>query len=234
MTWQTMGKLINEVCVIVQARTNSKRLPNKMLKPFSDSNLFDIALKKILSSSVIPKENFFASLYDDDLKKVATDNDVSIYHRSEKSVSESGDTRIVSEWYKELPFKYYIIVNACCPLLSIQTIDAFVKHFIDSDHDSLFAVIKKQTFFWGLDGEMTTKYPGTMDTKLVDAVYEAAHCLYAGNMSRIGQGIYLGNFTKNDPELFVVEEKEVFDIDYGWQFDQAEILYKHYEVNSEK
>ena len=222
-----MAKSIEEVCFIIQARTNSKRLPNKMLRDFSGTNLFEIAIKKILSSSVIPKENFFLSLYDRELIDVGEKYNVNIYVRSEESVSESSDTRIVSEWYNKLPFKYYVIINACCPLLTIETIDAFVQNFLDSDNESLFAVYKKQTFFWNLDGEMITEYPGTMDTKLVEPVFEAAHCLYAGLMDRIGKGIYLGLFTKNDPELFELEEKETVDVDYEWQFKQAEILYKN-------
>ena len=90
-----MDKNIEDICVIVQARTNSKRLPNKMLKDFVGSNLFEIALKKILKSSIIPKENFYASIYDEDLKSVANKNNVNVFHRTEQSVSESKDTRIV-------------------------------------------------------------------------------------------------------------------------------------------
>jgi len=36
-------KNINEICVIIQARLNSDRLPGKMTKNFSDTNLLDIA-----------------------------------------------------------------------------------------------------------------------------------------------------------------------------------------------
>ena len=32
-------------------------------------------------------------------------------------------------------------------------------------------------------------------------------------------------FTKNSPELYVVPEFEIFDIDYPWQFKVAETLY---------
>ena len=31
---------------------------------------------------------------------------------------------------------------------------------------------------------------------------------------------------KNDPELFVMDELEAFDIDYEWQFNVGEQLYK--------
>jgi CMP-N-acetylneuraminic acid synthetase len=222
-------KKIEDIVLIVQARVNSTRIPNKMLRNFDEENLFEIAINKIIKSKVLPKENFYVSLHDDALKKIAKKYDLNIYHRSKESVSESKDTRIVSEWYNKLNFKYYIIVNACCPLLTIETIDKFIKYFLNSKNDSLFAVHEKRNFYWDTAGVLKTEYPGTMDTKLVEMVYEAAHCLYAGKMSRIGEGIYLGNFTKNDPELFTVEEKETFDIDYEWQFRVAEVLYKNRE-----
>ena len=39
-------KNINDVLFIIQARTQSTRVPNKMLRPFADSNLFEIAVNK--------------------------------------------------------------------------------------------------------------------------------------------------------------------------------------------
>ena len=54
-------KNINNICFIIQARTQSTRVPNKMLRPFADSNLFEIAINKILQSSIIPKENFYGT-----------------------------------------------------------------------------------------------------------------------------------------------------------------------------
>ena len=50
-------KNINDVCVIIQARLSSERIPNKMIIPFGDSSLFEIICRKIVKSKVIPKEN---------------------------------------------------------------------------------------------------------------------------------------------------------------------------------
>jgi spore coat polysaccharide biosynthesis protein SpsF (cytidylyltransferase family) len=101
-------KKIEDIVLIVQARVNSTRIPNKMLRNFDEENLFEIAINKIIKSKVLPKENFYVSLHDDALKKIAKKYDLNIYHRSKESVSESKDTRIVSEWYNKLNFKYYI------------------------------------------------------------------------------------------------------------------------------
>jgi spore coat polysaccharide biosynthesis protein SpsF (cytidylyltransferase family) len=37
-------KNINDVLVIVQARLNSERVPQKMIRPFHDTTLFEIAI----------------------------------------------------------------------------------------------------------------------------------------------------------------------------------------------
>lgn len=55
---------------------------------------------------------------------------------------------------------------------------------------------------------------------MVENTYEAAHCLYGGNMNDIGKYIYMGDFSKKEIELYVIQdEMETLDIDYQWQFD---------------
>ena len=66
-------KNIKDIAVIVQARTNSQRIPNKMLRSFADTNLFELALSKLLKSKIIPQQNIIASVYEDELKQIAND-----------------------------------------------------------------------------------------------------------------------------------------------------------------
>ena len=61
-----ISKLDNTV-FIVQARLNSQRVPHKMLRHFADSNLFGIVLDKLLSSSIIPSDQIYASVYEEEL-----------------------------------------------------------------------------------------------------------------------------------------------------------------------
>ena len=95
----------------------------------------------------------------------------------------------------------------------------------------MFAVFEKKNYFWNEEKDMITSWPegaDALNTKLVEKTYEAAHCLYAGRMDTIKDGVWMSKppFTKNSPELFIVPELEVFDIDYPWQFKVAETLYK--------
>ena len=224
-----MDKSINDVCVVVQARLGSTRVPGKMLRPFAGTTLVDILFNKLKSSKVIPKENIYFSAYEEDLKQVGNKHDINIFDRSEQSAFSEGEPMTqIYEWYNKLPFKWVILISACNPLLKIETIDSFVKSFLKSDKEGGFAVFEKKTYYWDKNGKPITDWKGAtiMNTKLVEPVYEAAHCLYASRMDIIGGSYWMDTKSPPEPELFTMEELEAFDIDYEWQFKLGEKLYE--------
>ena len=229
-----MVKNINEIFFVIQARLNSVRIPNKMLSPFANSNLFEIAINKVLSSNIIPKKNFYVSLNENELEliKVAKKYNLNIFYRSKESVQEPITLQKACEWYTLKDFKYFININACNPLIKVVTLDNFINSFLSSKFNGMFAVIEKRTFFYNSNGKMINKFFGekkylsSLETKFVDPTYEAAHTLYAGKMKDIYKGVYMGTFKKlNDPYFFVIPEEEFLDIDFLWQFKKAEELY---------
>jgi len=76
---------------------------------------------------------------------------------------------------------------------------------------------------------MINKWPDgepCMNTKAVEATYEAAHCLYASRLDTIGDGIWMGDFnTPGDIELVEMPEFDAFDVDYEWEFKAYESMY---------
>jgi len=223
-------KNINDICVIVQARLGSQRIPGKMLKEFAGTTLMDISLEKIMRSKVIPKGNFFASVYEEELVNVSEKHNTNIFYRSEKSANSEGTPLTeMYEWWNALPFEYCVLINACAPFLTIETIDKFVEAYVKTDSDGMFGVMEKKNYFWNTDGKLITNWPegqACMNTKFVETTYEGAHCLYAGRMDRIGDGVWMGDFQKpGDIELYPMDEFESLDIDYQWQFDMCESIY---------
>lgn len=220
-------KNLSDILFIVQARLSSQRVPNKMIREFANTTLVDIILRKI-KDSIIPPKQFYFSVYEEQLKNLARHHDVQIFHRSEKSaLSEGTPLTDIYEWYK-LPYKYVILISGCNPLLRVQTINNFINTFLTTESEGLFGVFPKKTYFWNSNLDCITPFAPNevlMNTKTVEPLYEAAHCLYASRMDLIPQGKFMGAFKKNDPALFLMNELECFDIDYEWQFDVAEILY---------
>lgn len=225
-------KNIEEVCVIVQARLSSQRCPKKMIRPFAGDTLTGIILKKLKKSKVIPIENIFLSVHEPELIRIGKENNINIFYRSyESAIWDGGEgTHITGmyEWWDKLPYKYVVFINACAPMMKIETIDNFVRSYLISKSDGMFAVLEKKNYFWNKQGKLIVPWPEgepCMNTKAVEVTYEAAHCLYAGNMKKIGDGIWMGDFNNGEIELVPMPEEEAFDIDYEWEFELYEKLY---------
>lgn len=224
-----MMKNTNDVCILVQARLGSQRVPQKMIRPFAGTTLVDILFEKLKKSNVLSTSNIYFSAHEDELKQIALNHGINIFHRSDKSAKSEGQPLTeIYEWWDTLPFKYVVLVSACNPLLKIETIDNFVTTFLESPREGAFAVFEKRTYYWNRNGEPITDWKGStiMNTKFVEPIYEAAHCLYASRLDIIGQGHWMDVKYPPQPELFVMDELEAFDIDYEWQFNVAQSLYE--------
>ena len=223
-------KDINNILFIIQARMQSERVPQKMLKTFGDSSLFEIAINKILSSSLIPKNNFYVSVFENELKVVASKYGINIFHRSFESANNDNDLRTIYEWHDKLNYKYVIKINGCSPLLKISTIDEFINTFLIQKEESLFGVIKTKDYYWNENGDLLTNWLSDqtiMNTKVVEITYKAAHVLYASRMDLIKNNMFMGNFNKQgDIKLYPMDEMECFDIDYEWEFELGKKLWE--------
>ena len=220
-------KQIEDIAVVIQARLGSQRVPRKMIRPIAGTTLTDMAIETIKECESFSQENFYLSVYEPELLKIGEKHNVNIYRRSEKSAKSEGTPMTdMYEWWNKLPHKYCVLVNACAPFLTSRTIDAFVRAYCSTESDGMFGVTRKKNYFWNFNKKLITPLTeAVMNTKTVAPVYEAAHCLYAGRLDRIGEGIWMGDFnTPGDIELFQMEEQEIFDIDYEWQFKMAESL----------
>ncbi len=223
-------KDINDICIVVQARLGSQRVPGKMLKSFAGSTLVDILFKKLNQSTVISQNQIYFSAYEQELKDVANKHSINIFDRSKQSAfSEGNPLSEIYEWHNKLPFKYTVLISACNPLLKIETIDNFIKSFIKSDKEGGFAVFEKKTYYWDQTGNPITNWGNSriMNTKFVEPIYEAAHCLYASRLDIIKDGFWMDTNLPPKPELFIMDELEAFDIDYEWQFKIGEQLYEN-------
>tara|TARA_A100001515_G_scaffold31593_3_gene24617 strand:- start:10104 stop:10787 length:684 start_codon:yes stop_codon:yes gene_type:complete len=224
-------KNIGDILFVIQARLNSQRVPQKMIKDFNGTNLFSIAIDKVLDSEVIPKDNFYVSICEDELIDIANDKGVNIYNRSYESANNDNSLQKIYEWHDKLPFKYVVKINGCSPLLKTETIDGFVKQFVEQEEENLFGVIETKDYYWNKDGKLVTPWPEDqtiMNTKAVEVTYKAAHTLYASRMDLIKRNMFMGDFQKEGGiKLYPMDELECFDIDYEWQFKLGENLYEN-------
>ena len=224
-------KKLSEIAVVVQARLNSERVPQKMIRPFNDTTLFGLVLDKLKSSK--HDLNIFASVHEEELVDIAAEREVNIYKRSHESANNDNSLQKIYEWHnklQEIGYKYVVLVSGCNPLLKTETIDKFIEQFMSQEDENLFAVIEKKQYYWNKEGKLITPWPEDqtiMNTKAVEPTLEAAHVLYASKLDIIKDDRWMGDFQKEGGiKLFVMDELESFDIDYEWQFNVAELLCK--------
>jgi len=225
-------KKSDSVAIIVQARLNSQRVPQKMIRDFAGTTLFDVVLDKLIKAFPHSKEHIWASVYEDELLSIAENKGVNIFYRSKESANNDNSLQKIYEWHDKLPknYKYVILVSGCNPLLRPETIGNFYNQFKNQEEENLFAVIEKKTFYWNKEGALVTPWPEDqtiMNTKAVEPTYEAAHVLYASRLDLIKEDKFMGNFqAPGGIKLFTMPELEAFDIDYEWQFELGEKLYE--------
>lgn len=235
-----MSKDIKDVCFVIQGQLNSSRVPGKMMIDlYQGKTMIDIASEKILQSKVIPRDQFYWSVYDDEIIEIAHEYELQVCKREldGPDVKEEVDLRVIYEWAWQLAdrYKYCVLINACNILLSVETIDDFVRAFLDSDEDGMFGVVERKTYFWDKDGQMVSKWPHgfkIMNTKYVEPLYEAGHCLYAGTLEQVRRGYWMSDNTPPTPALYIIKnELEIFDIDWPWQVPVAKELYRLHMYN---
>ena len=221
-------KKIEEVAVVIQARLGSQRIPQKMIKPFAETTLLDIFLQKVKNCKSFPIKNFYLSVYEQDLVDIGVKYGVNVFYRSRESANSEGTPMsLMYEWHNKLPHKYVILINACVPFLKVETIDNFVEEYLKTSKSGMFAVMEKKNYFWDENFKILTPLTeDVMNTKTVSKTFEGAHCLYASSLDTIKDGIWMGDFNKGEVKLLPIKEEECLDIDYQWQFDLCEKLWK--------
>ena len=154
-------KPLDSVAIIVQARLNSQRVPQKMIRPFAGTTLFDIVLSKIKKALPSYQENIWASVYEPELVDIARKNVVNVFSRSETSANNDNSLQTIYEWHDKLPsnYKYVMLVSGCNPLLDPSTIANFHQQFYMQEEENLFAVIKKKQYYWNKEGSLVTPWP---------------------------------------------------------------------------
>lgn len=224
-----MSRNKEDVCIVVQARLNSTRIPQKMIKPFAGTTLLDIFFEKVVSSNIIPTENVIISAYEPEIKEIANKWGVNIFHRSEESANEEFDMPLILEYHDKLPYKHMVSFQATHPLLKRETMEKFYLEYINSDKVGLYGVFEKKNHYWDKNGnriDCMSSEQKTFNTKYIEPIYEAAHCLVGTELSTIKEGRLMSKEFPNKANIYVVDEIEAWDIDEPWQFKVGERLYQ--------
>jgi len=206
--------------VLINARKDSSRCHNKMLRVFASTTLFDIAADKLSQLHNVDKaigihENF----------KVKCPSNITVCHRSLESVTCDGPLSLVYETAQQMSTTHFMFLNPSCAHIRVETIQSAIDFFLSNDWRSLTSVVKDSGWLFDSMGNSIICHTGG-DTKKDKWFYRVAHVFHIFDRVRLLQTECIWSYEKGDPFLFEIPHEESLDIDTDYDFMVSESVYK--------
>ena len=144
---------MKELTCVISARLGSTRTPRKMVRPFAGSSLLEVLLRKLQRVRNLEPGRLWLSAYEDEIRAVGEKVGVKIYRRTYESTLEPNTCDVIYRYAWDIPSEYFMVVNGCNPLVSVETIERAIDEFQRNDCRSLFTVLERRNFFFDKDGE---------------------------------------------------------------------------------
>jgi CMP-N-acetylneuraminic acid synthetase len=216
------------ISLVINARLQSSRLPRKLLRPFAETTLIEIALKKINNMDFF-EQRYFA-VAEEELKQLVMNYpNVKLLERSLESVKPGyGEHKVIYEHYAWIESDFIFWFNPCHPLLSMETVARAVKIFKGTQYNSYTAVVPTREWLFDEEGNpLTNTNAATLSTGHTRQFYKVTHSFHIFNKAFFLKQHQVWTMTKNDPYLVEIPESEDFDADTPVQFETAEAVYLH-------
>lgn len=118
------------IVAIIQARTSSKRLPDKVLLPLINKPMILFQLERIKGSKILDKIIVATSdeSTDDNLARLVTEEGYLCFRGSLKNVLKR-----YADCIKNFPFDVVVRITGDCPLMDPKLIDEIVLYYLKND-----------------------------------------------------------------------------------------------------
>lgn len=208
---------------LIPVRSGSKRVQNKNIRPFADSNLLEIKIKQLQRINNL--DGIVVNSNDDTMLDIARSNGVEAVKRDEYYAGDN----VTNEMYKNIaencPCDVIMYTNVTSPLISDETIIKCINLYREKDDsfDSINTANFVKEFLW-LDGKPINYDPNhtpkSQDLPDIAALNFAINIIERDNL--IKRKHYIGS----KPYLYIVDRVEAIDIDDMIDFEFAEFMYK--------
>ena len=219
------------VDIVINARTASTRIPNKLLRNFCDTNLISIALDRLLQ---LKEYNCYLAVADQPLidlyEEKYADTHIKLLLRSPEAVTKGfNDYSIAWEHYTRVNASHVMCMNPCLPFTQPSTYKNAIKYFLKNDNiKTLTSVKSSENLFFCGNKIINAPSDGLVRTVENTKMYEMAHAFHIFDKEYFMNTGNFWDYTKNNPGLFEISQIESIDIDEPLDFIIAEKLYKSF------
>ncbi len=214
------------ISVLINARTTSSRLPRKLVLPFADTTLIDVALDRLNKMGFFA-HRYFAAAENELIERASKYANIEILRRDPDAIKPGyNDHRKVFAHYEKVESDYIMWLNACHPLLSVDTLRKAFDQVLASQHNSYTSVVPTTDWIYSEDGEPITNTQASMlSSGHSKKFYKVAHAFHVIKKSFFLQDYQYWTLTKNDPALIEIPVEESYDVNDQMEFLQAEAAY---------
>lgn len=220
-----------DISIIVNARVESTRISRKLVRPFSNTTLLEIALSKLTKLSdyrcfLACADDEIISLYNEKFAKT----NISLIVRSKESVQKGfNDYRVAFGHYKELPTRFFMWMNPCSPFVDIATYNTAIKFFQDNKDIMTMTSVKSSENVFMDDKFSTINIEGKEIRSVKNKkVYEMSHLFHFFDKEYFLRTASFWDYEKGNPYFYEVPREQSFDVDDPIDFVVAEALYDKY------
>lgn len=208
--------------IFIPGRLESERLPNKLVLPFGDSCLWDIACKKL--SQLSKDYDTYALCSDAKLIEIAAKYpEITIIKRDPKTSRVDGPLQYIFKDILQVPHTHMMFLNPCLAFLSCDTINKSLKSFQKNKMEYATSVKPLRNWLFKPDGSSINRIDYTsLSTKEIPPVYQAAHCFHIFNLKEFSED---GKMLKPKHGILEVPEEETIDVDSRLDYEFAKWLY---------
>ena len=215
------------ISVVINARMQSTRVPNKLMRPFAGTSLIDIALAKLAQMDFF-EHRFLAAAEPELIAKAQPYPQIEILERKTESVRKGiNPMEVTFAHLWNVPSDYIFIFNPCLPTITVETIRKAYEAFQAQDFNSYTAVIPTGDWIFDSEGRaLTNSDPRNVTTNRNQSFYKACHAFHIINKAFFRDNLIMWTFGPNDPHPLAIPEEESVDVDTMLEFEFAEFYYR--------
>lgn len=204
--------------IFIPGRLASERLPNKLILPLGESNLWEIACKKL--NDLPNKYNKYVLCYDHELIDIAKKyNNLKIIIRDKNTAYVDGPLTYIFKELKDLEDTHLMFLNPCLSFLSQETIIKSLEKFENENMDYATSVKPLQNWLFDLNGNSISEINyKRLTTKEITPIWQAAHCFHIFNKDNF---FIDGMMLKPNHGLLEVSHEDTIDVDTKEDYEYA-------------
>ena len=225
-----MPQCKKSISLVINARVQSTRVSNKLIRKFSGTTLLEISLDKL---SLFTEFDCYLAAADDEIieiyNKKYSNSCIKFIQRNKESVKKGyNDYGVAFAHYGNIPTSNIMWINPCSPFVKISTYKDAISHFMNNDVLTMTSVKASNNMFIDKSFSPININGDQVRSVQNDKIYEMSHLFHFFDKNYFLKNGSFWDYTDNNPKFYEVSKEESFDVDDPLDFVVAEALYEKY------